>query len=136
MRQIKEHNPLSLLIKQGFSWKFQRYILHNDTHTRHDTQAENKEIGAMAIRSMLICKIRNKLKGGETVLGRNNAKHLEQHVNNSGKKIKNNFIFSVLGLKSPHKSPHKEKECFFHHDKAALLDNSPIWSIEADNKKA
>ena len=34
------------------------------------------------------------LKGVDTVLGRNNAKHLEQHVNNGGKKIKIIFIFT------------------------------------------
>ena len=33
------------------------------------------------------------LKGGDTVLGRNNLKHLEWHVNNDGKKIKIILIF-------------------------------------------
>ena len=32
LRQIREHNPFSLLPKQGFYWKFQRDILHNDTY--------------------------------------------------------------------------------------------------------
>ena len=58
------------------------------------------------------------LKGGDTVLGRNNLKHLERHVNNDGKKIKNNFNFSKIGLKSPHKSSHKEEECIFYHPAA------------------
>ena len=33
------------------------------------------------------------LKGGETVLGKNNLKHLEWHINNDGKKIKIILIF-------------------------------------------
>ena len=34
------------------------------------------------------------LKGGGTVWGRNNLKHLEQHVNNGGKKTKIIFILT------------------------------------------
>ena len=56
------------------------------------------------------------LKGGDTVLGRNNLKYLEQHVNNDGKKIKKKEF--KLGLKSPHKPSHKEEECFFYHPAA------------------
>ena len=58
------------------------------------------------------------LKGGDTVLGRNNLKHLEWHVNNDGKKIKIILIFSKIGLKSPHNSSHKEDECIFYHPAA------------------
>ena len=72
-------------------------------------------------------------------MGRNNAKHLEQHGNNEIVLVKNIriiFIFFKLGLKLPHKLPHKGEACFCYHHKAPLLDNSLVWSILADDNRS